>query len=482
MGHRNQHWAINVVIGLSITLGLQLAEDLRIVVAAQNGANDVAMQGAAAALASNKADPLLPGLVLIDIDEETWRNKLWGNGEPFRAPRAELLALIDYALRQKAHVIVLDVIIEGSEDGWLAGEMNARAAKLKKTNQHILFVRTLREPLEGYRNLLAPELRPSSLDEVIGSNFENMHIAAPYFGVSQDGVLRDWQMWRAGCRQGKGTDQGRWETIPSVQLAVAAAIWADKLPDAKQSESEVKKFPWNDPGPDGSCIIDLTSYGRGDVLTTKFVPDNREVWKWLHDHPALTHVQNLREPEDSRRTLDDRIFFRFRYRQNPSSVRLIPALAILSHTKIEDLAEGSVVVIGQSFEAARDMHATPLGLMPGSMVLINSLASMLDPGLLQPLSIGVEWTVEVLSIFFIAGVLAYSDYFIATLILFFLLLILLILTNYRLLHNGIWMDFALPLIGMFLHRLVAEFEAYIERRYRLRSPRAVTHDHREGEE
>jgi CHASE2 domain-containing sensor protein len=159
-------------------------------------------------------------------------------------------------------------------------------------------------------------------------------------------------------------------------------------------------------------------------------------------------------------------------------VRLIPALAILNHTLHRDIPENGVVVIGQSFEAARDQHATPLGVMPGPMVLINSLDSMLNPGLLDEPGRAWKVLIEATLIFVVGFLLAYRDYVIAVFVILTLFVPLLIFANYLLLLCGVWMDFAIPLLGMCVHRIIAEFEAYLQRRHE----QADTHVHAKGEE
>ncbi len=467
LGHRNRHWIINFLIGIAIEIVLMAAHNAPIVIAAQNWALDTAMQGNAEVHALRGSDVTSRELAFIDVDEETWRNPLWGNAEPFHAPRAGLLTLIDYAIGE-ARYIVLDVIIESRndpEDEWFASEIEKRVTKLKP-DQHILFVRTLREPLNGMQNLLAPEIRPSPLDDVIKSYPKQLHAVAPYFHVSRDGVLRDWEMWRAGCRRDPGTGKGHWEILPSVQFAIAALI--------RSNDAQRAKFPWNQPAKTDPCIVDLAAVALPDVPASKVRPNDAPVWNWLRSRPDLTHVSELAEPNDASFVLNNRIFFRYRYRQEISPVRLIPALAVLKHAPHMDIAANGIVVIGQSFEAARDQHATPLGVMPGGMVLINSVESMLNPGLLQEPGWAGWLAIEGTSIALVGFVLAYLDYVIAVIVILTLFIPLLIIANYFLLLWGIWMDFAVPLLGMYAHKIIAEFDAYLPRR---RDRRHDTHVH-----
>jgi len=490
LGHRNRHWAKNILIGAVIGIGLEFhfVHDARIVVAARNWALDAAMQGSAA-VRTRRGDPIASqDLAFIDVDEETWRDPQWGNGEPFRAPRDGLLALIDYAIKHKARYIVLDVIIEGEnnpEDAQFAKQIEQRATRLNP-EQHILFVRTLREPLNGMQDRLAPELRPSPLDHVIKCHPEQLHAVAPYFSVSRDGVLRDWQMWQTGCRRdGAGMGDGHWEILPSVQLAIAALIHQS---DPKRRDADRAAFPWSNPVEKNRCIVDLASYNQSGIPASTFEHDDAPMWEWLRNS-SLPHASKVEKPSDATIALTNRIFFRFRYPKELSPVHLIPAFAILKDTpqlqklydRMLDVPGNGVVVIGQSFEAARDMHATPIGIMPGPMVLINSLESMLNPGLLQEPSCAWRLTIEGTSIALVGFIFAYLDYVIAGIVILTLFVPLLIILNYFLLLDGIWMDFAIPLLGMYMHKIIAELEAYGPRRREHRLSRR-THVHTEKEE
>jgi len=451
-GHLNQHWVINIAIGVTIALAIIVARDNRIVVAAQNWALDVAMQGAAEA--NGARDRVRPALTFIDIDEETWRNPRWGGGEPFRAPRKGLLALVDYALEHEARYLVVDVIVESRddpEDIEFAHEIEKRATRLEETKQHLFFVRTIRDPLKGLEQL-APQLRSSPVDAAIRRHPEQLHAVEPYFRVSRDGVLRTWQMWRIGCRSDAESGRGHWEVMPSVQLAIASLV---QTPEGPQRFA----IPWSAPIEAEPCAVDLTALAQENAIGTGVQSDER-VQDWLRTRPDITGFDELPE---STGDLSSHIFFKFHYPPNSWQVRLIPALNVLEstfHGQNPDFAHG-VVVIGQSFEAARDQHATPLGAMPGAMVLINSINSILDVKLLREPNRICEVIFELISIILIGYLFARFDSFTATVGIFLTFVPILIGLNYLLLRSGIWLDFAVPLLGIFAHRMVAGFEEYV---------------------
>lgn len=523
LGHLYQHWLRNIVIGLVIEIGLIFFHDAPIVVAAQNWALDAAMRGSAKL--ATKSDATTPSLArtlaFIDVDEEAWRSSRWGGGEPFRAPRDGLFKLIRYALDNDASYVILDVIVEGhGESATRAGSATCCAAIAKKypcqngcvdqadqddqsfskqivgleaqlegNNQYLLLVRTLREPLAGMEQL-APELRPSPVDQALRDNRDNrtkrILMVAPYFQVSPDGVLRDWQLWRAGCRRDTPDDgRGHWEILPSVQLAISALVLADEEKDKEKGAQERDAFPWWTAATTPEhypehCVVNLAAFAKyGADLTAKNT-DGR-VWDWLHKQTELTGEKDFTPPSGHVIELPNRIFFRYSH-PAPSNVHVIPAIRILEPASPErdKRLANSIVVIGQSFEAARDQRMTPLGAMPGAMVLVNSLNSMRENKLLQEPPKVWERVFIFTSILFIGFIFAYFTSLGATVVLLLTFMPALIIVNYLLLSIHIWMDFGVPLLGIFAHRTIAVIEDSVVARRHAGAPRS--HDHRTGED
>jgi CHASE2 domain-containing sensor protein len=465
--NRNQRWVLNVAIGLFIEAIIIGAHNSSLGVFARNWALDAAMQGYAGL--NPRGGPTLP-LVFIDIDEETWRSKWWGGGKPLRAPRDQLLMLIDYALDHDARYVAVDVFVDSADDDPFAGAIAERAKKLEEApaHQHILFARTVMDPLYEIREF-APELLTSPLDATIQGHSKWLHAVAPYFQVSRDGVLRDWRMWRVGCRQDAEAGPGHWEILPSVQLLISTLV----LPQ-KSDQRE----PWGVRTENSTCAVDLTSFARGSGGASENILD-RGVKEWLEQRPELTGGSLFTVPAATS-GLTSRIFFKFRYPPEPSQVWLIPGLKLLDpksefldpkSQRSVDFA-GGLVVIGQSFAAARDQHSTPLGPMPGAMVLINSVASMLDLKLLRPPAGMFEYPFAIGSIILIGFVFSRFESFVAIVVIMFTFVPLLIATNYVLLRlGGIWLDFAAPLMAIWAHRQISLLLPRITRRIRRRHER-----------
>jgi CHASE2 domain-containing sensor protein len=473
LGHLYQHWLINIVIGFAIEVMLITAHNSIIVVAARNWALDTAMRGSAELATTSDATP---SLAFIDVDEEAWRSPRWGGGEPFRAPRDGLMTLINYAFDNGARYVILDVIVDGrvdQDDRTFSDQIVERAARLEP-DQYLLFVRTLREPLPGMEQL-APELRTSPLDQALRDQpNKQIFMVAPYFQVSRDGVLRDWRLWRAVCRRDAPDDgRGHWEILPSVQLVISAL----ELARTEKRPQDRDAFPWRTAATTAKpCVVDVAAFAKdGAALPAK--DTDQSASDWLHKQTELTGAKDLTPPSDDAIELTNRIFFSYRY-PAPSNVHVIPAIRILEHSspeadkRLADSFSKSVVVIGQSFEAAGDQHMTPLGTMPGSMVLVNSVKSMLKMKLLQPPSEVAEWMFLVVSIFVIGFIFARFTSLGATAVLLLTFVPALFIVNYLLLRIHIWMDFAVPLLGIFAHRTTAVIEEWVLARRHAGAPRS----------
>jgi AcrR family transcriptional regulator len=472
--HWKRHWIFNVFVGLAIELVLYFGSGARLVVAAQNWAMDATMQ------VSSALEPRVaaqPRVTLIDVDEETWRDRLWGGGEPYRAPRPQLETLIGYALSHGARDVVVDIIIEtpreDPEDQAFAADM-ARLAKqtLLPTGRHVLFVRTLREPLLAPQ-LLAPVLRASPLDAVIAGSGGSLLSVTPDFDASRDGLVRRWRLSRNGCQPSPASaaDQpsafGIWRVLPSIQLAVVAL-----------HDSRATRPPWDPATSFGLCRAGVGAIGA----SAPTVPEDKvdgAVRQWLDRHIEITRratTDSGSEGFDPR----SRIFYDDGFPPSGARVAVVQALKVLrlaaGAPPTPDLqlpaALGATTIIGQSAVEARDIHPTPLGAMPGSMVIANALLSLADRGVIEPLPMPFRLLVVALSILVVGFAFARFDSNLGVLLVGAPFLAALITATWICLQAGYWFDFSLPLIGIYAHRAVRGLEEYFRLRHTLRGASA----------
>ena len=266
-----RHWAVNVALGVLIELAIHIAGHtfhFAPVVKFQNWGLDVVTRlsegtcswaGAASGLRSAISRTLncpqsvvaSDSPILLNVDDETWRNKAWGGGEPDRAPRNQVATLIDRAFRLGAEQVVLDILIADrsvpvailqssdtvsrgrfEEDAQFAESLRALLVKpYFGKDRKLVLVRSERQPVpaseSGFltsRTPYLPEMRSSSeLDAVIAESGGRIVVAAPYFEVGLDRVVRDWVLFKAMCqRVGPTGSSSKILLVPSVQLVTTA--------------------------------------------------------------------------------------------------------------------------------------------------------------------------------------------------------------------------------------------------------------------
>jgi hypothetical protein len=467
-----RHWAVNIAIGVTIELLLHATASLPIVSAAQNFAMDAAMQAQAA---FPSAIQTRTPLALIDVDAATWRDPSWGGGKPTLAPRDKLLALIEFAFKHHARIVVLDVAVDATRPEAAASDKTVAGVKSVATepkpdagatfdtsiqtlmtptkpddDRQLLVVRTI-DASAGFAPpaaSIADELRPSVLDDAFAKDANHLREVAPDFEVSRDGVLRDWQLWRAAC-QADANAGGHWRVIPSIQLTVAALLndsgWLNQ-PILQKRQPCRTDFGDVDLVPSPATQSDIDKTARRSIFARR----------------AITHHNEIEQSLDEGVDPSSRIFYRWAPSQRGSPIQTLSAQVVLTPGDFADQIEfhDGVVVIGQSFEDARDSHATPLGAMPGSLVVINAIGSILDYGVIQPPPMAARLAITACLIVIVGLAFALLDSFVATLVILAAFLPLVVAGEYALLRAGFWLDFALPLLGVYLHRLFATVHEY----------------------
>jgi CHASE2 domain-containing sensor protein len=497
-----RHWLVNILIGVCIESALLIgaAFHLQYLVSAQNAALDKMMLLHAGLQFDPPAGRTAPRQVFVAIDESLYRTVGWGGGEPYRAPREPLLRLVDLAFANGAEQVVLDVVIEGDglgraheaeEDRKFAQGLSDLMRKpYFAVGRQLVLVRTLRDPLmqvvldptspaseHAVRFPALSELRRSSwVDSLIESpeNQGRIVIAAPYFKYSEDRVLRDWQLLQVVCQRVKGSDVGIVQVVPSVQIRVVARFFGLSYKDYPMVKAErCTSFPEQalESPPlkedlakqmtqvdvmQKRIAVDYWSAMRGAILKTA-------TSKSSHD-PMARDIGSLRHTSLQ---LSNRVIFRSRGTSGLSdkNIRTIAAQDLLRDPIPQSTFAGQIVTIGQSHRDTGDIHETPLGQMPGAMVVVNAIDSMARYPLISPPS---PWITLTMALAFIVGVgfiFARWDSMRGTLIATAVAIGVLAVGSFYLFAHGVWLDFALPLLGIQAHRLVKSFEERVESRH-----------------
>lgn len=497
---RTRHWLVNILIGVIIEFSLHLAGHTfhwETLVNAQNWALDRMMRVNAV------IDPTPPEIsrpppkqTFVNIDDALWRSKDWGGGEPYRAPRDRLLKLVENSFALGAQQVILDVIVEGNStrhadnnDDKLFADGLKRLLNNQKIfgpDKQLVLVRSLRDPLLSQHvepdksakraKLDFPtghlsEMRESPyVDHWVAESDGRIVIAAPYFRISADRILRDWQLFQVVCDRSDNNPSGRIQVLPSVQIAVLQKHFGLAVPHVSNHASEVcTPFSQQNDAPD---LLPLAEAERlSATLKAKVDIVVGQYWSDLNQTLATSVRPEIRQLKigtnpPGQDQLGNRVVFRSGGvpRAADPYFNVVMAQSLLDPSlrkDIEPLFVGRVVTIGQTYAEAGDRHHTPLGEMSGSMVLLNAIDSMARYQIIRAPSPWITMPIALLLIVIVGYVFARWDSMLGTVISTAILVATLAAGSFYVFRHGIWLDFALPLVGIQIHRIFASFEERI---------------------
>jgi CHASE2 domain-containing sensor protein len=450
---RQRHFVTNVAIGIAISILMSLVETN----AAVGKLRDTLLTWQVAQLgSSNTAAEIL----WIDIDDDSYLR--WY--APAVTPRDRLCRLIDFAVRGGARTVVVDVDLtnptppgryptlepcspgsgraptHGTADGILV-EYLRNYARMCAGAAHcatIVLVRSLRSSYDAEYGDGAPAntVRPSFLDAAVRSG-SNVLWSSPNFELDDDFIVRRWRLWEPLCDPRA--------VLPSTELVAAAAFAGSDLRRVRDVLDGLRP----------KC----QPRGEPAAASVRGAPPNVTV---EIGYPAQVGT--------------DEVERRFFYRVGWDAARERPAMAFVPALSITDaaggqafstaVAAGRIVVIGGSYRDNPDLHRTPLGIMPGTLVLINAIHALVGNDHVRETPLVLRIAVEGLSILLVSGLFLYLAPLRAMLISSVLVLGAAFTVGYAFLNGGYWLDPVLPLIGIQVHEAVA----LVERRR-----------HREGE-
>jgi len=291
--------------------------------------------------------------------------------------------------------------------------------------------------------------------------------------------LRNWKLFKVVCQRNWRGGDGTVRILPSVQLLVATrsiGLPAAKMP--RQPCEGCTPFPSQELGTlSGAVELDrrlaATNEQEHDVSV--------RYWKELRSAVLSETGRDLGEATFNADALGNRVVFRrgADFRTDRYFVQ-VPARQLLQgdadEARLTSLFAGRVTVIGQSFAEAGDQHYTPMGLLPGSVVLLNAIDSMVRYPLVQKPSGLITLPLALLLILFVGYVFARWNSAWGPLICTAIGVPMVAALSFYLFTYGVWLDFALPVIGILVHR---EYKIFEERRelYALERLADVRHPH-----
>lgn len=439
MGHIKRGFLKNITIGLLITLilhGLHAAGFLRNNL---RWALDWTMAlNAGTQFASDAASPGQEHPYLfVNIDEQLYQK--WG--EPLFTPRDSIAALLRNAMEGGAKLVIVDVDLTRPspaprEDAALHDFLAGLRSVPPEERPPVILVKSMHLVGEGADARW--HFRGSFLDSLVAET-PGLYWASPMFTVDDDQVIRYWRL--AECSP---TSQGP-EALPSVQLlAYALTTHGDapgtNLADALRGQLEKAR---------GLCAQDESA----------------------HDNAAASLVIGTLSFPLSEQTLENRILYSIKPntpsptlsgdRTGRPAFLTLPAGALLgpdSGRNLREILRDGIVIIGGSYNDSGDIHATPIGPMPGALVILNAIRSLSLYGIAHEPSLWATLAIETALILVMSGSFLLFHTFGGMLLSGLCIICFLVPASIALFRHGVWLDFALPLIAVQLHHMAEEFE------------------------
>jgi len=128
-----------------------------------------------------------------------------------------------------------------------------------------------------------------------------------------------------------------------------------------------------------------------------------------------------------------------------------------NHEISDDLIANRVVIIGASFAESGDIHRTPIGEMPGALIIANAIKSLSLYGQIRTPPAWAQWFLRLLLIMLAAWVFSQFTSLTAIFVAGTVIIAVLVPISFYFFKYGLWLDFAVPLFAMMIHRAVAEY-------------------------
>jgi len=426
------HFAINVAIGLVLMFVLELpfVQKNAAVATLQDGLINWQMD-------KLKGVDSASEIAWVDVDEKTYRD--WG--EPLMTRRDKLAALIDFAMQHEPRAVVVDVDFSTPSryDEALVHVLQKYGRCPGACSPPILLVRAFDDDVENAYPGQAGRVnvaRPSFLDQALGTSPDDPWKAAGHvqWGAATtdhdpDELVRRWRLWEESC-----SAQGASVLTPSIALLAVAEqrLPLSEIRDAVQPhQSACAHVSGQAPQSNRSLQNELTGIGNPP------------------------HSLTLTE-----RGLQRRIVYRISWDASNEAVRgsmlgeVVPAGSITQDSSAGAALQDRIVVIGSSWDPL-DVHRTPIGEMPGSLVLINEVNSLERGDMLREPGIVGRYALEIALILFVSLVFALVPPAYALVAVVAAIAIGTLTLGLIAFSAGIWVDSVIPLAGVILHEFIS---------------------------
>jgi CHASE2 domain-containing sensor protein len=492
-----------IIVGVIIEAVLHIGPPTVLRQQLENAAMDwtIRMFGSSDVLSASQKNSAL-AFTFLNIDEPTYQEK-WGN--KFFTPRDKLLALIKFAASHESRVVIVDIdlsrsVAQGGDPVQGEAELAAYLESYppqKDANYNwppIILVRRfapslasdggeeaqlcrsvrssyLEGPGKNTASILEGDIAP--LEDSSGVALRTSPLvlwASAEFVQEDDLMVRYWRLWEQGC------DRGHTTLVPSVELLTSALAAKPSAAPEEAAPGLLQLNCWLANIASPQCNeCPLSSDQRTEALR-RFCPSG------LPQPVQFGHLSLDTNSQAQTKDISQRIIYGIPWKLPPStdwpSVQLpghvvAPLLRIVSAGAISD-PDGPltpdlerqwgdqwfrqrVVVIGGSYSDSGDLHGTPIGTLPGAMILINAIHSAYVYGIVHS-SWKIEYSILIVMLLAVSWCFSRWHPLIALVVTGLVGFVLMIFASLLFLQRGGWFDFIIPVGVIGIHHVVVQSE------------------------
>jgi hypothetical protein len=131
-----------------------------------------------------------------------------------------------------------------------------------------------------------------------------------------------------------------------------------------------------------------------------------------------------------------------------------------------------IVVIGASHQDSRDIHQTPVGSMPGALIVLNAVKSLKQFGQLDSIPLWTKILLETITITLMAYLFQRYNSLTAVFVIGVAIMVLLAPFSFYFFRYGVWVDLAAPILAMQFRFTVEDYVDAIKTRSELNKLKA----------
>ena len=369
-----------------------------------------------------------PHFAFVDIDQKSWL--AWA--APLVVPRNKIQSLLSRVAESKPAMIILDVDLSFRDVTSSEEILQSYLETYPSSAPPLILVRAL-QPSQHSKY---PEPRNTQYDQIVSRTLvdgrpahPNIFWALPSFERGDDGIVRRWQLAVVAC------DAAAPRVIPSLQLQ-AVWLWLGMDMDKPATFlSPLRPGNCNDTASTNRTTIPLSADPFPIISVNSEDTSSRVIYNiaWRPDSLVLGPIM--------------------RDGSNKVVLRSADAVSRIPPGEGVNGIEGAIVVIGGSFLESGDWFQTPLGRMPGALVLINAIDELARHGTPADLIFGQRLALSLSFILFVSICVGWFRSLVAA----FLSLMgfgVFMFATLSMFKSGIIADLAIPSIGILIVDLI----------------------------